>query len=222
MTDPGGYQGAIMSKSPRPGTVKTRLCPPLTPAQAARLATAAILDTVAAGLSSQARRVTVVLDGPQGPWLPKRVEVIPQRTGPFGDRLAGAIDDACSELALPVLVIGMDTPQVTGAGLDAAALPLLEEADAVLGPAEDGGYWVIGTNEPHADMFAGVPMSTDATCAAQRAQLHRLGLRVREVATLRDVDDFDDALSAALIAPRTQFAAELDLMLAFIDAPAAM
>jgi hypothetical protein len=164
----------------------------------------------------------VVLDGPQGPWLPKRVEVIPQRTGPFGDRLAGAIDDACSELALPVLVIGMDTPQVTGAGLDAAALPLLEEADAVLGPAEDGGYWVIGTNEPHADMFAGVPMSTDATCAAQRAQLHRLGLRVREVATLRDVDDFDDALSAALIAPRTQFAAELDLMLAFIDAPAAM
>ena len=45
---------------------------------------------------------------------------------------------------------------------------------------------------------------------------------MREVATLRDVDDFDDALSAALIAPRTQFAAELDLMLAFIDAPAAM
>ena len=66
--------------------------------------------------------------------------------------------------------------------------------DTVLGPANDGGYWLIGTRVPVAGMFAGVPMSTDHTAAAQLRRLHTLGLTCSLLPTLRDVDTFADAL----------------------------
>lgn len=200
----------VVAKAPVAGAVKTRLCPPLSYEQAARLAAASLADTLAAGLASSASRCVLALDGPPGPWAPGGVQLMAQRAGGLGERLAGAMADAWQLDPAPMLVVGMDTPQITPALLDAVAGSLLEaESDVVLGEADDGGYWVIGSRRPVRGMFAGVPMSTDQTCERQRRRVLDLGLRCRPVATLRDVDCIADALAVAAEAPRTRFARQL-------------
>jgi hypothetical protein len=180
----------VMAKAPVPGRVKTRLCPPLCPDQAAEIAAAALADTLAAVASCGARRRIVALDGPPGPWLPPRFEVIPQHGDRFDARLANAWVTAGG----PGVQIGMDTPQVTASELD-DALTLLDERErpAVLGPAYDGGWWLIGWRraDPWA-VFRGVPMSTDRTGSLQARRLRRLGLQLRRVASARDIDTAED------------------------------
>ena len=102
----------------------------------------------------------------------------------------------------------MDTPQVTPGQL-AQGLDALAASDAVLGRAVDGGYWAIGLRGADPLVFAGVPMSSPRTGAIQRARLHALGLRVAELAALRDVDTIADARAVAAQAPRTRFARAL-------------
>ncbi len=151
----------------------------------------------------------IVLDGAPGPWLPEGFEVVTQRGGGFGERLANAVRDVGG----PLLMVGMDTPQLTRAQL-AAALERLGDAavDAVLGPTPDGGYWAIGLSAADPSVFAGVPMSTPRTGAAQRARLEALGLRTAPLEPLRDIDTFDDAVAVATLAPWTRFAATLELL----------
>ena len=72
-----------MAKSPVAGRVKTRLCPPLTPAQAAHVARASLLDTLDTVMEADVARQTVVLDGEPGDWLPPEIEVVTQRDGPI-------------------------------------------------------------------------------------------------------------------------------------------
>ena len=194
---------AVIAKAPVAGRVKTRLCPPCTPAGAAALAAAALHDTLDAVRATPAVRRVLVLDGRPGPWA-AGVEVVAQRGAGLAARLAHAFADVGG----PALVIGMDTPQVTPALL-AAGLAALDRAPAVLGPAEDGGYWAIGLRRPDARVFAGVPMSTPTTGAHQRARLRALGLEVALLDTLRDVDDIDDARVIAALAPDGRFAAAL-------------
>jgi uncharacterized protein len=185
----------VMAKAPMPGRVKTRLCPPLTPDEAADIATAALADTLAAVASCGARRSIIALDGPPGPWLPPGFEVIPQHGDGFDARLANAWVAAAG----PGVQIGMDTPQVTAGDLN-NALSLLDEGGrpAVLGPALDGGWWLIGWRnaDPWA-VFRGVPMSTYHTGAIQARRLQRLGLLLRTVAPARDIDTADDLAAVA-------------------------
>lgn len=194
----------VIAKEPAPGRSKTRLCPPLEPAQAAALAGAALEDTLAAAAATPVARRVLVLEGRAGDWLPDGVEVIAQRGEGLADRLTAAFAD----VAQPALAIGMDTPQVTPALLG-AALTALERprVDAVLGPARDGGYWAIGLCAADASVFAGVPMSAPNTAAAQRARLAELGLRHVALPLLRDVDGIEDARAVAGLAPATRFAA---------------
>lgn len=199
----------VIAKAPVAGQCKTRMCPPLLPEQAATLAEAALADTLqAVAWTPGATRRVVVLDGAPGPWLPDGFEVIAQRGDEFAARLAHAVTD----VGEPLLIVGMDTPQITRALL-AGALGALEEpaTDAVLGPTDDGGYWAIGLSEPDPRVFAGVPMSTAQTGAAQRARLAQLGLHTALLPALRDVDTFDDAVAVAALAPWTRFAAMLEL-----------
>jgi glycosyltransferase A (GT-A) superfamily protein (DUF2064 family) len=101
----------------------------------------------------------------------------------------------------------MDTPQVTPAGLaEAIALLAGDGVDAVLGPAEDGGFWAVGLRRPDPSAFLGIPMSTAWTGAAQLARLEALGLRVGALGGLRDVDTLDDALAVAGEVPGSRFA----------------
>ena len=195
---------AVIAKAPAPGRTKTRLCPPLSLVQAARLAEAALCDTLEAVAATRAARKVLILDGRPGRWLPGGVEVIVQRGSGLEERLANAFAD----LGRPAVIVGMDTPQVSTAALH-AALRALESSGAVLGPAADGGYWAIGLREPDPRALLGVPMSSPHTLEAQRRRLRALGLGVVELQTLRDVDTFADAVAVAADAPSTRFAAEL-------------
>ena len=189
----------VIAKQPVPGRVKTRLVPPCTHQQAAALAEAALADTLRTVLMAPAARRVLVLDGEPGPWLPPGFDIVPQCGGPLDERLAAAF----AAVRGPALLIGMDTPQVTP---DLLAVDW-QAADAVFGPAADGGFWALGLREPDPALLRGVPMSTSATGAIQRARLVAAGLRVAELPQLRDVDTAADALAVARQAPQTRFAA---------------
>lgn len=199
----------VIAKAPRVGHVKTRLCPPCTPGQAAALAEAALADTLAAVAATPCDRRLLALEGEPGPWLPEGIEVVTQRGEGLAGRLAAAFEDAGG----PALLVGMDTPQLTPGRLR-QALALLGQpgVDAVLGPAPDGGYWAIGLRRPDPEAFRGVPMSVVGTGVAQRARLVRLGLRVAGLPSLRDVDTIADAFAVARQAPATRFATRLASM----------
>jgi uncharacterized protein len=189
----------VIAKQPVPGRVKTRLVPPCTHEQAAALAEAALADTLHTVATVPARRRVLVLDGEPGPWLPAGFDIVPQCAGPLDERLA----DAFAGVDGPALLIGMDTPQVT---LDLLTVDW-QAADAVFGPAADGGFWALGLRVPDPALLRGVPMSTSATGAIQRARLLAAGLRVADLPQLRDVDTAADAVAVARQAPRSRFAA---------------
>jgi uncharacterized protein len=193
----------VIAKAPAPGRSKTRLCPPCTPEQAARLAEAALVDTLAAVVATPATRRVVVLDGEPGAWLPDGCDVVAQRGGGLDERLADAFEDVGG----PALLIGMDTPQVTP-GLLRSAMRRLERVDAVLGLALDGGFWALGLRRPDRSLLVGVPMSVAHTGREQRARLR--GLRVAMLPPLRDVDRIDDARAVAGEVPGGRFAAALE------------
>ena len=202
-----------MAKAPVAGLVKTRLCPPLTFAEAADVAAAALADTLEAVASCGADRRVIALDGEPGPWLPPGFRLIRQCRGRLDERLAAA----WSQAGGPGVQIGMDTPQVTPALLD-DALGRLDGpagdsegrsgahgerggADAVLGLAPDGGWWAVGLRRPDRRVFLGVPMSTNETGAAQLDRLHRLGLRVDLLDQLNDIDTASDLAQVAALVP---------------------
>jgi uncharacterized protein len=189
----------VIAKQPVPGRVKTRLVPPCTYEQAAALAEAALADTLHTVLQVPARRRVLVLDGRPGPWLPPGFDIVAQCGGALDERLAAAF----AAVTGPALLIGMDTPQVTPGllSVDWAG------ADAVFGPAADGGFWALGLRVPDPALLRGVPMSTPGTGAAQRARLLAAGLRVARLPRLRDVDTAADAVAVARQAPRSRFAA---------------
>ncbi|HEY3923703.1 MAG TPA: TIGR04282 family arsenosugar biosynthesis glycosyltransferase [Acidothermaceae bacterium] len=205
----------VLAKAPVAGQVKTRLCPPYTPPQAAALAAAALTDTLRAVVRSSACERTLVLDGRRemveaaGCDQLSQFDVVPQCEGGLDERIAAAFG-ARPASQLPQLLVGMDTPQLTAELLDQAMAALLDySVDAVIGPAEDGGYWAVGLRRPNAHAFVGVPMSRAWTYLAQRARFESLGLRVTTLPGLRDVDNVFDAHCVADLAPTTAFAAAL-------------
>jgi rSAM/selenodomain-associated transferase 1 len=188
----------VVAKTPEPGRVKTRLCPPCTPEQAARVAAAALADTLDTVSAAPATLRTLVVEGPHP--APPGWARIPQRGAGLGARLAHAFADT-RRPATPSLLIGMDTPQVTTDRL-ADAADLLRTADAVIGLAEDGGWWALGLAEPaHATMLRDVPTSQPTTGARTFAALRRRGLRVAALPVLRDVDTAADARAVAALCP---------------------
>ena len=194
----------VIAKAPVPGRSKTRLCPPCSAEQAAALADAALRDTLAAVAEAPAARRVVALEGETGSWLPASVEVVRQRGGRLGERLAGAFEDVGG----PAFLVAMDTPQLTAALLGEALARLQAPGtDAALAPTLDGGYWGIGLRRPDPAVFAGVPMSSRLTFAAQAEQLRALGLRTAALDPLTDVDTIADARAVARAAPETRFAA---------------
>jgi uncharacterized protein len=184
----------VLAKQPVAGRVKTRLCPPCTQEQAAELAAAALKDTFAAVSGSRADRLVAVFDGDPSSVVPASYEVIRQRTGSLDIRLADAFDDVFCDNSMfdeeevgAVILIAMDTPQVSSALLD-QAIDALADDDAVIGMTEDGGYWIIGLNEANREVFEGVPMSQWNTGVAQLERLESLGLSVAMLPELRDLD----------------------------------
>lgn len=192
----------VLAKQPLPGRVKTRLCPPCTPEQAAAVAQAAIEDTFDAVDGSRAVARVLVVDGhiPLRPyWTYAR-----QVDGGLDLRLSQAFAaTACPGRAS--LLIGMDTPQVTPELLD-GAVRAVEHTDAAFGLAADGGWWALALRDPaHARALRGIPTSRPDTGVRTLKALQRLGLRVAMLPVLRDVDTVDDAWEIATAYPGGRF-----------------
>jgi len=199
----------VIAKEPVPGRVKTRLCPPYTPVEAASLAAAALADTLAVVTQAPVgRRILCLAGDPACVPGTGAFEVVAQVEGGLDARIGAALALADG----PVLLIGMDTPQLLPQDLDLpGCLPGLTGAAATpqawLGLAEDGGWWALGLTHPDPALVWGVVMSRPDTGAHQLQRLHRAGLPVRMLRTLRDVDSAADVAVVAALAPATRFAA---------------
>ena len=205
----------VVAKAPVAGFAKTRLAPAVGARHAARLAAAALLDTVDCvravpdivpvcaltgdldAAERSAELVTALAD----------CVVLPQRGKDFADRLANAHADVATHFpGSPVLQVGMDTPQLRPSLLT-GALTRLAEFDAVLGPAADGGWWALGLRQPSdAHVLRDVPMSRTDTGERTLFALRGLGLRVSHLPVMSDVDTVADAAGVAARIPASRFA----------------
>jgi hypothetical protein len=211
----------VLAKSPVAGLAKTRLCPPASPADAAAIAAAALLDTLDAATAVPGALVMVawtgeLADAECAGELRRSlagVEVFEQCEGPFGQRIAEAHAEVARRApGSAVLQIGMDTPQLDAVALTDALIPLrrAEPVDAVLGPALDGGWWALGLRDPRwAAVVADVPMSRPDTGELTRRALLAAGLTVESLPEARDVDDAEDAHVVAAAVPCGRFAAQV-------------
>jgi len=199
----------VVAKAPVPGLVKTRLGADIGMAAAADLAAASLLDTLdacaAASADCHLSLAGDLDDAVRGDELRAALAgwtVHPQEGADFAERLA----DAHARVPGPVVQVGMDTPHLTRALLWQAAAGLARY-DAVMGPAEDGGWWALALQDPaQASALVGVPMSTPRTGFDTRAALVRAGLAVGTTTALRDVDTVADADEVAVLAPQSRFA----------------
>lgn len=211
----------VVAKAPVPGQAKTRLSPPASPEQAADIAAASLLDTLRAVRAVPRATPSVAWvgqldDACRAAELRAELAAVPvfaQRGESFGARLAAAHADVARALpGLPVLQIGMDTPQVRPELLgECAAVLHGGRVDAVLGPATDGGWWALGLVDPrHGVVLRAVPMSRPDTGEATLAALRAAGLRVELLAELTDVDQMADARRVARHVPGSEFAAAVE------------
>jgi uncharacterized protein len=189
---------SVIAKEPLPGFVKTRLCPPCTPEQAATIAAAGLLDTLDAidALTIHATTLgytltpTLIFEGDATRWARPGYTVIAQRGGGLEERLANAFDDLG-----PGFIVGMESPHAVAS--IASALCAVEESEDALGLAEDGGYWGIGLGSVDPNVFKGVPMSASNTGLAQLQRLHKLNRSVYLLPQARDLDTMADVEAAA-------------------------
>ena len=124
-------------------------------------------------------------------WLRLEWTLAPQGIGDLGARLHRAFESARATGAERVVVIGSDCPDVSVADIE-AAWEALQSHEVVLGPARDGGYWLVGLNAPRANLFEGIAWSTDTVFAETVARCRNAGLRVRLLRQLDDIDTEED------------------------------
>jgi len=198
----------VVAKAPVPGLAKTRIAGDVGDEAAADLAAAALLDTLDVAVGT-GMAVVVALTGDLGrsarsdeiETALSGVRVVPQIRATFGERLAQAHLDA--DGGHGVVQVGMDSPQLRADDLSEAA-DLLGDHPSVLGPAVDGGWWLLGVRHgADASALATVEMSTASTGQHTREVLPQPTALLR---TLRDVDTWDDARAVADEVPFSRFA----------------
>jgi uncharacterized protein len=189
---------AIMAKAPRAGKVKTRLCPPLSLAEAAELYRCFLLDKIAQ-VNALQRAAPAVSYSPSDAkqcfedLTPPHFLLIPQRGEDLGARILSTFDQLFRHGYTEVVVIDSDTPTLPTVCLE-QALALMAERhnDVVLGPTEDGGYYLIGLHRAHRELFEHMPWSTSQVFAETRHRALQRGLTVACTEYWYDVDMADD------------------------------
>ena len=196
----------VMAKAPRPGKSKTRLCPPLTPDQAAALSAAFLRDiteniALAAGSEAIASYIAYapaghesLFDGHLAPGtqllLADGTPPMPANVQGFGRCLLHAIQAMLASGHGSAVVLNSDSPTLPTAFLARTAATLRQPGDrVVLGPADDGGYYLLGMKSAHAHLFADITWSTDSVAETTRIRAAELGLELVELPTWYDVDD---------------------------------
>jgi rSAM/selenodomain-associated transferase 1 len=184
---------AVLAKAPVPGTVKTRLIPALGAEAAARLQSRLIAQAVETACTAATGMVTLWAapdaTHPLFVELAARhpISLAKQPDGDLGARMLAAF-----ARSTPTLVIGTDCPPLTCEHLREAARHLGEETEAVVIPAEDGGYVLIGLRRPEPALFTDMTWSTDTVMVETRTRLARIGLAWRELPPLWDLDRPED------------------------------
>lgn len=219
---------AVMTKAPRAGNVKTRLVPPLTFEEAAQLNVCFLRDTT--GTIRQACREGAIGVGVYTPLgseatyvdiLPREFQLLPQRGDRFGERLAFAAEDLFRCGFSSVCLIDSDSPTVSADAYTQAVALLSKPGNrVVIGPSDDGGYYLIGLRENHPKLFQRIDWSTERVFEQTKQRAEELALPVSLLPAAFDVDDVttlrrlcDELLSDksyAGVAPDTRkFLAEL-------------
>jgi rSAM/selenodomain-associated transferase 1 len=195
-------QLCIMAKQPMAGLVKTRLAQRIGDSAAATLAHAFFCDTLALarGVAGVDLAISYAGDMESLPAEAAGVRVWEQGKGDLGERMERALRRGLA-LATSAIVIGTDTPALPAARI-ARAVTLLRAHDAVLGPADDGGFYLLGLRRCTPGLLAGLHWSASTTLADTRARLHERALRVALLEPWFDIDEYADLqrLSAALVA----------------------
>jgi rSAM/selenodomain-associated transferase 1 len=180
----------VFARAPEPGRVKTRLSPALRPDETADLYRALLLDTVEVVRSTGAELLVAFTPGSARRALERllgrRHRLVPQPPGDLGDRLEEILARAHGGGG-PVCVVGSDCPGLTP-GRVREAFTALERVPVVVGPALDGGFYLLGLSGPAPGLLRGVPWGTDRVLDAVRARCAAYGLSVRELEAERDLD----------------------------------
>lgn len=194
----------VMARYPQPGTTKTRLARSLGDAETHRLYQAFLTDLAGhfAGPDFALHWAYTPADVDYAAFVRELVPDLagythsfPQQGADFGARLLHAFQWTQRQGYAAAIVIGSDSPHITRA-LVCQAQAALQEADVVLGPADDGGYYLIAMREPY-DVFTNIPMSTSVVTALTVARARELGLAVKLIDPLFDVDEYADLLRLA-------------------------
>ncbi|MBK9308652.1 MAG: TIGR04282 family arsenosugar biosynthesis glycosyltransferase [Nitrospira sp.] len=192
----------IFAKAPVPGQVKTRLCPPLTPDEAATLHGSFVLDTLErtkaavgklkldmdrylACAPSTTHVFFKIMEERQG------VKLIDQVGADLGARMHEAVKIMFGRGYRQTIITGTDVPTLP-LNLFEQALTSLKDHDVVLGPALDGGYYLMGINQAVPELFSDIPWSTDQVLRLTQEKAARLGLKTALLQPWRDVDTLDD------------------------------
>jgi uncharacterized protein len=188
-----GDQLVLFLKAPRAGMVKTRLAAALGPERACA-AYRVLVDTLVRQLAGiEAVQLRFAPDDAQAEvaaWQQPGWSTAPQGPGDLGLRLSRAFAEAFAHGRERVVVIGSDCPELQGTDVRAAWLAL-DEADVVLGPARDGGYWLIGLRQPQPELFAGMPWSSERVLEETLARCRARQLKWQLLRELTDVDELE-------------------------------
>lgn len=195
MTRPGPAV-VIMAKEPGPGKVKTRLCPPLAPRQAANLYAAFLFDTVELVSETPGVDLLLAYDPPSateffGRMAPRSVECVTQGAGDMGRRLSRVSRTLFTRGYRKVVILASDTPHLPPNCIR-RAFSLLDKTDVVLGPCDDGGYYLVGSRVIEPALFEGIAWSTPAVLEQTTARAEDAGLRWEMLPPCYDVDTIDD------------------------------
>jgi rSAM/selenodomain-associated transferase 1 len=183
----------VFAKAPVPGEVKTRLIPVLGRDGAAELYCRLVQHTLATVATARVGGVELWTTAPgeqaflQACERPPGISLLLQPQGDLGARMSAALAHGLAR-ARAVLLVGSDVPTMCCDDLRDACDALANGSDAVLGPAEDGGYWLIGLSRHAAELFRDLPWSTPAVLDATRTRLRALRWRWHELPTRWDVD----------------------------------
>jgi rSAM/selenodomain-associated transferase 1 len=183
---------AIMARYPTAGAVKTRLACAIGAERACRLYRAFLHD-LEARFTGGRRVVVWAFDPPDSDFaacLQVGARCVPQTGDGLGERMYNCFHRLCADGFDKVILIGVDTPHLRDEWLDEAEAAL-DSADVVLGPTDDGGYYLVAMRQPH-DIFSGVAMGTAHVLADTLAKAHAAGLAVRLLARTFDIDEADD------------------------------
>jgi rSAM/selenodomain-associated transferase 1 len=197
---PQGCVLGIFGKKPEPGRVKTRLAGSLGDDQAAAIAEAMLFDTIEtwsseAVLAPGGRRVLVYAPSDAGPWfdplVPGCFALQPQAEGGLGERMKAFLSGEIEDGAERVVLIGADSPTLDPTIVISAFL-CLDSRDVVLGPATDGGYYLVGARGAVPPIFEGIDFSTSVVLGQTIDRLKDTGLSLAVLPPWYDVDTLDD------------------------------